>query len=436
MKQFIFLLSTLFLFNCSSEQKDKNTIVTTDLDHFWEAYDKVTSTSDSLEQMEYLNELFIDKASDGQKAMFEARRYTPEAYLEAINNYPLFWESIRENTYKAKDFSVKLEEGVEMLRDIYPDLKPAKIYFTMGVFRSGGTTMDSLVLIGSEISMADENTVSSEFPDYLSNLENVFSRNPINDIVFLNIHEYVHTQQNSAQGSNLLVRCMNEGVAEFVAEKASGQASISPAISVGKEKDARVREKFEKEMFSHYYQNWLWSNLENEFGARDMGYYVGYAISNAYYEATDNKKEAIKTLIELDYQDRKAVEEFVEATGYFSKPISELEQDYINNTPEVIGIKEFKNGDQNVNPNTKTLTLEFSQPMDPRLKNTRIGPLGEDYVLPVNKYDGFSEDGKIIYYGMDLEPNKRYQLLIHDQFRSVDGVLLKPYLIDIKTAKN
>jgi hypothetical protein len=40
------------------------------------------------------------------------------------------------------------------LKVVYPELRHAKIYFTVGAMRSNGTTLDSMVLIGSEFAMA------------------------------------------------------------------------------------------------------------------------------------------------------------------------------------------------------------------------------------------------------------------------------------------
>ncbi|OUS02831.1 hypothetical protein A9Q86_01925 [Flavobacteriales bacterium 33_180_T64] len=49
----------------------------------------------------------------------------------------------------------------------------------LGGFKTPGTTIDSLVLISSEISVADNTTETSEFPDNLSHLEIYFITKPI-----------------------------------------------------------------------------------------------------------------------------------------------------------------------------------------------------------------------------------------------------------------
>src|SRR5215218_4128494 len=111
----LFFLSGVFAQNTPN-------IITTDIDNFWIAYDKIVTTKDNAEQLEYLNKLFIEKASTGQQEMFKARRYKPEEYIDAINKRPEYWTRIRSNTLKAKNFAADFETGIEKLRKIYPEL--------------------------------------------------------------------------------------------------------------------------------------------------------------------------------------------------------------------------------------------------------------------------------------------------------------------------
>ena len=319
----VVLFSFLFMLACKQRNPQQH-IITTDIDNFWNAYDQIKSTKDTLEQASLLDELFLSKGTPGLRAIMKARRYTPQEYLDAIHNYPIFWESIRDNTMRAKTFAGEIGVGVDRLKQLYPDLNPAQIYFTVGAFRTGGTTLDGMVLIGSEIAMADEHTHTAEFPNSLGHLGPYFKTNPMKEMTFLNVHEFVHTQQVTTIGDNLLMQCLYEGVAEFIAVKALDRPSPNQAITFGKQHDAPIKESFAKEMFSFSYHNWLWNDFDNAFEMRDLGYYVGYAIAEKYYEAAANKTEAIATLMELDYQDRERIEAFVDQTGYFSSSVGEL----------------------------------------------------------------------------------------------------------------
>ncbi|UZO80391.1 hypothetical protein NBT05_15720 [Aquimarina sp. ERC-38] len=430
------LTTVIILVSRQTEKKGYKNIVTTDINNFWEAYDKITSTQDSTLQYQYLDSLYFKKGTEGLKAIRQVRNYTLQDYLRTINNYPEFWTSIRENTLKANQFSSELQDGIEKFSKIYPDLKPAKIYFTIGAFRTNGTTLDSLVLIGSELAMADKHTISTEFPkEEREDRRTFFDSSPIDNLVLLNIHEYVHTQQKPMV-HNLLSLSIYEGVAEFVSVKAMDVPSAAPSIEFGKKNADSVRDKFEQEMF--YTNNrfkWLWSSgTSNEFGVRDLIYYIGYQMAENFYEQAENKKEAIKKLIELDFNNETEIEEFVHSTSFFSASLDELYQNFKNKRPTVIGIKQFENKNKNVNPKMNQITVEFSEPLNGTSTGIEFGPLSKDY-FPKNSAVGryWSEDNKSYTIPVDLEPNKQYQILLHNNFRTTDWIPLKPYLIEFKT---
>jgi hypothetical protein len=429
----IALLLVFTISSCSEPPQNSN-IITSDIDHFWEAFDKITSTQDSAQQHAYFKELFLDKGSPGLDGIMRARRYTAEEYIDAINHYPKFWASVRDNTFKAKDLGGELDQAVRKLKEVYPDLKPAKIYFTIGALRTNGTVIDSMLLIGSELAMGDVNTVTGELPDNFSYLEAFFQNNPIDNVVPLNIHEYVHTQQNAVGGYDLLSQSVFEGVAEFVPVIALDEPSSTPAIAYGKANNEKVRQQFESEMFSRWFYNWIWNDMNNEFGVRDLGYYVGYAIAEKYYEQATDKKQAIKDLIELDYQNREEIEAFVDQTGYFSKPMAILKEAYEQSRPVVTGIQEFDNGSQQVDPGLRQLTIHFSKPLDTRYRSTGLGELGREH-FPTLDSISFAEDGTSVTYHVQLEPATRYQLLLEEGYRTPKAISVKPYLIDFRTAK-
>jgi hypothetical protein len=426
------VISVWTLHTC--QQDSTSNVITSDIDLFWEVYDAVSALEDTTEQKRLIQQEFFAKGSPGLASIREARNYTASEYVYAINNYPLFWESIRANTYRSKELSAELEMGIEKLRVIYPELRPAKIYFTIGALRTNGTTLDDRVLIGSELAMADANTVSSEFPEYMQGLSTFFAGNPIDGVVLLNVHEYVHTQQNPMV-YNLLSQVIYEGVAEFVSVQAMGVPSDCPAIEFGKENVA-VREKFERELFYMNNRNeWLWSSASNnEFGVRDLGYYIGYQLCELYYEAAEDKMQAIRELIELDYENEDQIEAFVDGTGFFSKSLEQLYQDFEARRPKVVSVGPFENGSQAVDPATDYISITFSRPMRPGTRNFDYGPIGSEGVVRFREEVGYDETGTTYTFKIeDLEANKHYQLLIGSGFLAADGAPLEPFLIDFIT---
>lgn len=437
MKKFIFILLIVIVTSCQNKEEKLTNVITSDIDNFWKAYDLIVEETDSLKQIQLIDSLYIQKGTVGLEKIMEVRSYSAEEYVELINNYPNFFGSIRPNTLKSKQLASELNSGIEKLEAIYPDLKPAKIYFTMGCMRTNGTTTDSLVLIGSELAMADSQTDISEFEGQTKEwLETYFSTDPIDNLVLLNVHEYIHTQQNP-QVNNLLSIAIREGVAEFVSTLAMDIPSATPAIDFGKKNALAVREKFELEMFYPNNQpKWFWSNYPNDFGVRDLGYYVGYQMCENYYDQTKDKKEAIKKMIELDYTNEDEVEEFVKKAGYFSTSLDTLYQRFENKRPFVKGIRQFKNNSQDVDPNTKQITIEFSKPLNGHNTGVDFGELGREYFPKNDVTKRFWSEGNTAWtISVELEPNARYQILISNNFRTSQDIPLRPYLIDFKTGK-
>lgn len=425
------ILSMLILFGCSSSKNVKQEIYSDDINLFWNAYDKIVSTKDSVLQLKYINELFINKGSKGLKNIMLVKNYTDQQYVKAINNYPEFWNSIRANTLLSKNYDEKISVSIQKLSTIYPDLKPVSIYFTIGVFRTGGTIYDKTVLIGSELSFADKTTKIEELPEWRKPF---FKENePLRDLELLCLHEYVHTQQTELV-DNLLSYCLYEGVAEFVSTLALGLPSSKPGVHFGQANEALVKQKFQEDVFvAKNTYNWLWGENHNELKVRDLGYYIGYSICESYYKQANDKKKAIKEMIELDYHNEKQIEAFVDSSHFFTKSVAKLYQNYDNARPTIVRIEPDINNQKAVSAATKTITIYFSSPMDKETRGFDFGPKGEKNVLKVHNIIGFSEDGMSSTFEVELKPNTDYQSLISNRFLDENGFELKPFLLDFRT---
>ncbi len=403
-------------------------VITDDIDRFWDAFDQVGMTADSAEQVRLVDRLFVQPGTPGLRAMIERRGLTPADYVDAIRRYPRFWASVRPRMQHAAEHAAEIAAGISSLRALYPDLRPARIFFTVGALMTNGMTLDDVVFIGSELALADSSVVTDEFPERLGHLPGFLASNPSASVAFLNVHEYVHTQQGPF-GADLLAMALQEGVAEFIATLATGAASPAPAIAYGRANDAAVREAFRRDMFGSYTGFWLWSNADNAFGTRDLGYYVGYAIAERFHARAADTTEAVAQLIELAYQDPAAVDALVDASGYFAAPLKALRED----TPRVVAIEGMANGARDLAPGLRLLTIEFSRPVDPQFRGFDYGPLGADHVLPIRQFIGLSDDGLRLTVEVELAPSHRHQTLISSGFRGLDGVRLIPCLIDVGT---
>ena len=408
-------------------------IISDDIDNFWTAYDSIRKTNDYSKKLNFINNLYIEKGTKGLKAFMEARDYNDTLYVKLIEEYPKFWNSVRPNTLTIKAKTAELNKAVENLKKIYPELKEAEMYFTIGGLRSGGTVTDNMVLVGAEIATGNSNVDTSEFKDNW--LKNVFAKQSLDNIVYLNVHEYIHTQQNGDR-NRLLNQSIKEGSCDFIAELAMGKPIQTLYLSYGRVHENEIKEQFKKEMFSNNFSNWMYNGRQKGESA-DLGYYVGYEICKSYYHNSSDKSQAVKDIIELNYDDDKAVEQFLAKSKFFKEKINKkkLIKEYEKNLPYIVKIEPFENGATNVNPETKELKITFSKEMEPKNYSISFSEKGKEY-FPITKVKGFENNDKTMVLLIDLQPHKEYEFVITNRsFKSKDGYLLKDeeYPVKFKT---
>ncbi|MBF0598433.1 gliding motility protein GldB-related protein [Faecalibacter rhinopitheci] len=313
-----FLILLIFFSNYASCQtiNFKNYIETSDINRFWIAYDAVKNLNDSNNKLQIFENIYIKNASNGLMDFINSRNFTSEKWIKSFAEYPKFWNSIRPKTENIqKDFK-KVEYIYKKFQKIYPDFNPPKIYFTIGNLKGGGTVINGNLIIGSELASSDKTVDYSELPN------NYQDRMKINSgILFLTAHELVHTQQNlnSSDNANLLGQCLKEGSADFIAELILNKKVEAPYIDFGNKNQCEIWNRFNIEMYSYDFQNWLSNTATAKNMPADLGYFIGYIITKNYYKNSLNKKLAIKEILTLNFADKNATENFLKQSKYQCK---------------------------------------------------------------------------------------------------------------------
>lgn len=432
MRKILIIIFVLAISNVYSQPA--NRVFTTDIDDFWVAFDSIQQTTDYSKKLYFINKLYIEKGTKGLKAMMKSKSYTDTLYIKVINEFPNFWKSIRSNTLSVNSKINELNTAISNLHSLYPELKEAEIYFTIGCLGAGGRVTDNMVLIGTELATGTPEVVISEFKDDW--YKNIFAHNSLDNIVQLNIHEYVHTQQKINNSVQLLNQVIKEGSCDFISELALEKPLHTNYISFGKLHHEEVKKKFKAEMFLNlaFEPNWLYNGLQKGESA-DLGYYIGYEICKSYYHRAKNKKQAIKDIIELDYSNDKAVDLFLKRSGFYRginkrKLIKEFEK----KRPYIVKIGPFKNGAHNVDPKIKEFQITFSTEMIPGNFSLDYSQKGKNY-WPIKKVIGFKNNNKTCVVSIELQPNKEYEFVItNESFRSKDGYSLKEEKYPVKFA--
>lgn len=279
-------------------------IVTSDINNFWAMYDVYKTTGN----VEDITKLYFDKRSEGLDAFTKRRVINAKEMSKVLKAYPRYLESIRGNTLKLEGIKEKLKEYFIKLKEIYPDVYYPDIYFTIGCFNTGGTVSGHMLLIGAELMCADENSPKDELNNWLKGNIGMFEN--IEKIV---MHESIHTLQ-SHNPESLLGAAISEGMCDFIAQMVTGKELNSAHYIYGNKYEKGLWKEFKKEMPSKDYSRWLYSGEKSVGRPSDLGYFIGYKICESYYENSEDKKQAVKDIIEV-----KDFEAFLKKSGYDDK---------------------------------------------------------------------------------------------------------------------
>lgn len=427
MKRILPALAVLTFFNCSNAQK----IISTDIDNFWTAYDSIQKNKNH--KSEILESLFLNKKTDGLKAFMEIKKFGKEDYLNAIEKYPNFWNSIRPNTVIDSKKIKAINKAFKKLGNLYPNNSKGNIYYTIGALRSGGTTHHEDLLLGVERITGDKNTVVSEFEN--ENHQKIFLFTNPSQLEQVTVHEFIHTFQKDGE-INVLSKAIKEGSCDFIAELALNKKFTAHYLDYGFKNYDKVKSDFKTEMFSKKLENWFYNgNAKNP----DLGYFIGYVISKKYYENSEDKKAAIKNIIELDFNNEEKVLQFLIKSEYFEdkKNAEQIRSEYKDHQPQLTKIIEFENGNQNVNVETKKIQIVFSKPMYEKV-SINFSKNGKEH-FPLKNIVGLDESKKILTVEMiDLKPDTEYDFYITNRAtKSEEGYPFdqEEYKISFKTEK-
>jgi len=285
------------------------TFVTSDIDRFWKAYDKGAGASVD-ERIAIFQREYIDGGTQGLKDWIVSGRLNAKTLVKTIDSHQEFFKSIRSLTSRIQTHRNATIEAFKQLRTYYPDAIFPDVYFVIGQLQSGGTASDNGLLMGAEMFTRESETPRGELTEWQKN-----AIAPQSDIPALVAHESIHFQQKGFR-AGLLCACLKEGGADFLGRLAAGRL-IERMETAHKWADTRERElwiEFEKEVDSEDITHWLYGSSGGNGRPVDLGYWMGYKISEAYYNNSAGKRQAVKDIVQV--KDCKA---FLKASRYAEK---------------------------------------------------------------------------------------------------------------------
>lgn len=261
--------------------------ITSDIDHFWKAFDLFEQNP----KQNPFQEHYISKGSKGLKDFIPNRIISAEALWNRVQKKQDRYLKVKANTLRIKDKEKECRQAFRTLQEWYPDAQFPPVYFVIGRFNSGGTQSNNGLIIGAEMQ---------------ADLENV----PL-----IVAHELIHFQQYSPFRfkSTLLEACLREGSADFIGELISGGHINEKAFAYGDQHKDRLCREFAQSMQQKNYMDWLYQTSKKDDRPNDLGYWMGYQITKAYFDKKEDKKAAIKEILFI-----KNAEKFLEQSGYLA----------------------------------------------------------------------------------------------------------------------
>jgi hypothetical protein len=285
-------------------ENKKNTL-TLDIDHFWEAFDQLKNCKTQWDSVLCFQNYYLDRATDGLKDFIERRNFTAEEYVEVVRKYPKYYASVRPYTYETKAAEPLIQEVFDKMKNLYANFKPFKVCFAIGPHRTGGTVSNQFVLIGTEMTTVGKNVDYSEFSDDWKPADPNKEINIPLRIKGIVAHESVHTQQSDTLSSNAIVCqqlnfCLREGSANFIGELVTGTTNYSAVNDYGDKHEKDLWNEFKASLCHPTGENWLYNGNRVKDKPADLGYYIGYKITQAYYNNAKDKHQAIIDILEMD----------------------------------------------------------------------------------------------------------------------------------------
>ena len=290
--------------------------VTSDIGNFWQAYDLAAKETDKTKRIAIFQTEYLDKGSPGLKDFLRLRIKSAESLVSAIDRMPKYYASIRPQTLQVQRMEKRMRAAFVKFKSIYPAAVFPDVYFLIGVTNSGGTTGPSGLLIGTEMYGKTAKTPMDELAAWLRVVLSTVDHVPA-----IVAHESCHYNQNynTAQDQrHLLGKALQEGSCDMIGELISGRTINEHLKVYGRTHDDEIWRDFEANRYKPDISNWFYNATTSKDRPADLGYYVGYLITRAYYRNAKDKRQAIHDI--LNIQDARA---FYEASGVRPKTVTE-----------------------------------------------------------------------------------------------------------------
>ena len=271
-------------------------LVMDDLPRFWRAFDRAAQATSPAARAEVYQRDYLGAGSAGLKAFTELRIGDGRKLAATIDRHPRYYAALREQTGQVAAHEAAIRAAFRKLATLHPEAVFPDVYFLVGRMNSGGTLTDAGLLIGLEMYGRTAGTPTGELGEWHQAV-----LRDMDGLPHIVAHELVHYQQRypTVAKPTLLQMSISEGVADFIAERISGQ-HINPQVHAWAEPRARqLWREFQSVMHGTNPAGWLYDPTPGDGRPADLGYWMGYRIAKAYCEAAPDPAQAVQDMLSI-----------------------------------------------------------------------------------------------------------------------------------------
>ena len=278
---------------------DSVRIVTADVPRFWAAYDAALpalSAHDTTAAAAIFEREYLDPGTDALVGYVAVKTEGPRDIAASLMRMPAYYASIRSNTLALPDAAPQIREGLRALQALDPDVTFPDVTLLIGVLTSGGTSLPSGLVIGSEMYSAAPDSPLGELSP--GRRGTIAQADALPHVV---VHELVHANQGGNGGPWTVLRAvLVEGGADFLSDLALPGRPDAHYTTWGRAHDRAVWARFMAERDSSDSSAWTGnSSFRADDWTGDVGYYVGAEICRGYYAAAADKAQAVRDLLAM-----------------------------------------------------------------------------------------------------------------------------------------
>ena len=263
-------------------------ILTSDVERFYRVY----GAAGGRPSAEQLDRDYLAPGSPGLHEFARLRNVTGARIAATIASSPKIYADARSCLAALPAVKRRLVTAFAKLSALYPDAKFPPVTIVVGRGRPVGITNPSGVTVGLEA------LCQAAFMN--PNVEDRF--------VHVVTHEYGHIQQTGAQqdmnpgdpGATVLYMSLIEGAADFAGELISGDVGDQAPFAYAKGREAEIEAAFVRDQDKTDVSAWLYNGPPTkEKPGVDLGYWVGYRITKAYYDHARDKRQALRDIFQM-----------------------------------------------------------------------------------------------------------------------------------------